>query len=255
LFEEDLITEEETSLGIAIEEGMKEVLGAIARSPAAVTEILATGQRIECGGVALGVMVNDDAISEHDDRASPGGLSAADEDGDAEENPDADDGCPAPSAPPDFLVRLTTIRDLHTRMLAEGSIPAAFQLFDAMRDALFALGLSADFVRRLCDIVGGDAAGADARRMMVSGLGKAGQAKQTLAGANLRLVVCMARRHGGLPFMDLVQEGNVGLLKAADRFDYRRGAKFSTYATWWIRQSMARAVADTARTIRVPRRR
>ncbi len=108
-------------------------------------------------------------------------------------------------------------------------------------------GLEADCGLGIADIK-------DINRKMSIGEAKARRAKKEMVEANLRLVISIAKKYTnrGLQFLDLIQEGNIGLMKAVDKFEYRRGYKFSTYATWWIRQAITRSIADQARTIRIP---
>lgn len=106
--------------------------------------------------------------------------------------------------------------------------------------------------RRLAEETGLDGAGL---RALEAAAADGERARDHMVRANVRLVVSIARRYaagGGLPLLDLIQEGNIGMMRAVDKFDHRRGLKFSTYATWWIKQSIGRALADQSRTVRLP---
>jgi len=129
----------------------------------------------------------------------------------------------------------------------------ADRLVTSLSDAVAAVPIRPVVLEAIADRVP-ETAGDDAAVRIRQALDSVRALKRQLMEANLRLVVSVAKRyqHANLPFLDLIQEGNLGLMKAVDKFQYRRGFKFSTYATWWIRQAITRAIIDTGRTIRLP---
>jgi RNA polymerase primary sigma factor len=245
-----LSREEEQELGASMEQGMEAILSAIARCPSAVATVIALGRRIAQGEVALDSVPVPGEMTRNETGQVP-------EEADNQHDEDPEDEkdrvkITAAVAPQEFLTRIATIEYLYIRLSKTGAGAEAVKLCDALTQEFAALGLSPLSIDQLCDIVEREPSIGDARPLMASGIEKVCKAKHTLIEANLRLVIWVAQKYGGLPFMDLVQEGNIGLMKAVDRFDYRRGNKFSTYAHWWIRQSITRAIAETSRIIRLP---
>ena len=140
----------------------------------------------------------------------------------------------------DWINREGAARKAYSESLARYS-PAILEQQQKLIDLQKHVGIS---IKELKDI----------SKQMSTGEAKARRAKREMTEANLRLVISIAKKYTnrGLQFLDLIQEGNIGLMKAVDKFEYRRGYKFSTYATWWIRQAITRSIADQARTIRIP---
>lgn len=249
-----LSREEEIALVKEIETGTKEAFGAIVRCSAAMSIIFEKVEQIENGQVPLQSMIKGKGVSEEDIKSE----SAATIEDLHEDEEEIDEGEKSPYWPIpksislDFFTQIQCVRDLQGKLKNETSSSALCKLVDKMSDALFALGLSTEFLGKIWETIEEDKTNFEAHQLMISGLKKVRKAKLEFAEANLRLVISVAKKFRGLPVLDLIQEGNIGLLKAIDRFDPSYGAKFSTYAVWWIRQSIMRALTDKQRMIRLP---
>ncbi|KVC24224.1 hypothetical protein WI69_01995 [Burkholderia diffusa] len=245
--------DEEVTLSRAMESELERALDALAAWPRGIDLTLAAGHLVRTGQqplawLSLGPADTQPELEPTLEDENDAGAATSHPAGETAEH-DRDlqfESCPRDDQAPDFMDALDRLASLPVGSAQQG---AGWQ---AIRETLSSLRLSRRFLLELVDIEDdGDSGSAS---QYANAMKAHQRARERMAVANLKLVFHLAKkyRHSGEPLDDLAQEGNIGLLKAIERFDWRRGFKFSTYATWWIRQQIGRHLADKCRTIRVP---
>jgi RNA polymerase primary sigma factor len=221
-----LTAEEEFALGRAMEEAGEEALDALSEWPAGVAAVVEAGRRVACGEADV------ESFSSGPEPSDGGDQPASVPEIDPEEDAVVLDG------------------DASAFVEAVGEVEASAGNRGRLRHALAAANLSRGFLLSLAKMAGSHGAGAD----FAAAVSRQAAARERMILSNLRLAFSLAKKYmrSGEPLEDLVQEGNIGLMKAVERYDWRKGFRFSTYATWWIRQQISRAVADKSRTVRIP---
>ena len=219
-----LKADEEIALGRAMEEAGEAALDALAAWPVGVAAVIEAGRRVACG---------DADVESYSSGPEP-----------------SDDGDQATQVyePDDDTLELD--REASAFVAAVGEIEASIGERARLRAALASANMSRGFLLELANTASNQGAGLD----FASALTRQAAARTRMILSNLRLVFSIAKKYmrSGEPLEDLVQEGNIGLMKAVERYDWRKGFRFSTYATWWIRQQISRAIADKSRTVRIP---
>ncbi|MCG5514811.1 MULTISPECIES: sigma-70 family RNA polymerase sigma factor, partial [unclassified Ectothiorhodospira] len=224
----DLLTaEEEISLGRQMEEGATAALRALTRWPTGLAALFVAADQVACGDADPESFTTGPEPSSDGEAKSPG--EPIEEEGADEVELDGEAAA--------FVAAVAEVR------AAGSNVPL---VVDALRRAC----LSRGFLSMLAERASGDPEGAD----FAEALQRQAAARERMIVSNLRLALSIARKYlwSGLPYDDLIQEANIGLMKAVERYDWRKGFRFSTYATWWIRQQVTRSISNTARTVRVP---
>jgi len=232
-----LSRDDEVVLAKAIEQGVADAVTAISSSDAAIEEVLRVASLIEKGTLSPLYMFSEATVASE--------LVNGDSPEDADDDEFGTD-IQAETAPPDLSSRIAVLRKLRSRTNGNDR--------QAQCDALANLGLSLSFLDKLRIKMASTGQDPKTLELLSSAVTRAHDARRQMIEANLRLVISVAKKYvrGPLPFLDLIQEGNIGLIRAVEKFDWRKGFKFSTYATWWIRQGVTRAIADQGRLVRVP---
>lgn len=235
-----LTAEDELFLGQEMEEGGVRALDALASWPDGVSRVLAAAELVKSGEKDVN-WISTGRVADHSLEGDEAGREGEDEN-------EADSSAPFFPAISDFLSTTEKITALFPQA-GQGGLGEK-----SLREALAALALSRIFLLELTEDESLVAAGSQPFLRFANEVKRRERARERMIVANLRLVLSIAKRYMGsrLPFDDLIQEGNIGLMKAVDRYDWHLGFKFSTYATWWIRQQITRAIADNGLTIRVP---
>lgn len=237
-----LTADEEVSLARNMDEGVMSALEALASWPEGVAAFVAAAEKVRSGEIEV-ESVSERSVDEQAEFSAETAQVPADE---SEEENGNGFVLPHPPVTREFLDKAGVVRVLAENAGRGGSEERLLQ------NALQAARLSPAFLARVADTSGADRSGAaECFRLAVA---RYTAAREWMTVSNLRLVISVVKRYQGLglPLEDLVQEGNIGLMKAVERYDWRKGFRFSTYATWWIRQQATRAVADKGKTIRTP---
>ncbi|WP_333873373.1 sigma-70 family RNA polymerase sigma factor [Methylobacter sp.] len=241
-----LSKEDEEFLGKNLAEGRIEVNEAIAQSPFALNELFLTANAIESGELPISALITREGVlnygknNDEDDDNQEFDICEYETESSNEERFNNSE------LPPYLHERISNLRQTFQRSSSE--------THDSILDVLNKLSLSPSFLDALLEKMSVKDIDPEVRNKFASATVKINKARWRMIRANLRLVYSIAIKYSrsGLPLTDLLQEGNIGLIKAVDKFDYRLGNRFSTYATWWIKQSITRAIADQLRLIRVP---